>query len=225
MSRADLRAIPGLRPGAVAVLGELLGWSYSSGRVPSNEELWLRRGLPGQAAVTFAQTGMTLRRLQSITREELRDLPHVGPKAVHACELLLGRPVLSHRPLDPVVAFWRSQGLPTKAAKALTQAGFNSLQELRSASLEDLFPIPGIGPVVLRRLEALLGIKIPSRASSWLDKGLSLYIANALVRANVHSMADLAALTRNQFLAIPGLGRYALMQCERKLGLQLSDNS
>jgi hypothetical protein len=221
ISRAELRAIPGLGRASLAILGELLGWPWPSGRAPSPEELWRRRGLPPQAAVTFAQIGMTLRHLKLIAREDLRTLPRVGPKAVRACEHLLGRPLPSHRPLDPVAAAWRSRGLPTKAARVLSKAGLACPQDLRSSSREDLLALPGIGPILLRQLEALLGDGIPSRASYWLSHRLSLYIANALVRAEIQSIADLAALSRKQFLALPGLGLYALAQCEKKLGLRL----
>lgn len=221
MYRAKLRAIPGLSHASLTILAELLGWPWPTGRAPSPEALWRRRGVPPGAAVTFAQIGMTLRRLQQCTREELRSLPQVGPKALHACELLLGRPIPSRRPPDPVAAYWRRQGLLPRAAKTLSKAGITSLQVLRSSSREDLLALPGIGPILLRQLEALLGDGIPSRSAYWLSHRLSLYIANALVRAGIHSIADLAALTRKQFLALPGLGIYALAQCEKKLGLCL----
>jgi len=183
--------------------------------------VWRQRGIPAEAAVTFVQVEMSMARLRSITREELLDLFRVGPATVRACELLIGKSIPSRRPADPVAAFWRSQGIPTKAAKALSQAGIASPEDLGKQWREDLLALPRLGNSVLRRLEKILGSVIPSRTAYWLRRGLSLYVAHALLRAGVHTLEELQALTRSRFLALPGLGPYALGHCEKLLGHQL----
>lgn len=220
LTRADLRAIPGVGRASLEILGRLLGWPPPAAR-SFPEEIWRQRGLPPEAAITFGQVGMTLARLQSITREELLALSRVGPATVRACELLLGKPIPSRRPADPVAAGWRRRGIPTKAAKSLSQAGIASPQDLARCSREDLLSLPRVGRSVLRRLEKILGTMVPSRAAAWQRRGLSLYVTHALLRVGIRTLDDLKSLTRDQFLALPGLGFYALDQCEKLLGRKL----
>jgi len=117
---------------------------------------------------------------------------------------------------------WRSQGIPSRAAKALSRAGIGSPEDLRARSREDLLALPGVGEDTLRRLEKILGTEIPSRAAYWLGHALPLYVTHALLRAGIHTIEDLETLTRDQFLALPGLSFQALGRCEKLLGGQLS---
>jgi hypothetical protein len=220
-SVSQLLAIPGVGRFSVEILGELLGWPRPSESRSFPEGLWRQRGIPPEAAVTFVQVGMTMARLRSITREELLTLFRVGPATVRACELLLGKPIPSRRPADPVAAFWRDRGIPAKAAKSLSQAGIASPEDLAGCSREDLLSLPRVGNSALRRLEKILGTRIPSRIADWQRRGLSLYVTHALLRAGLRTLEDLDSLTRDQFLALPGLGLYALDQCEKLLGRKL----
>lgn len=220
LTQTDLRAIPGVGRASLDILGRLLGWPPPAPRFLP-EEIWRQRGLPPEAAITFGQDGMTLARLKTITREELLALSRVGPATIRACELLLGKPIPSRRPVDPVAAFWRGRGVAAKAAKSLSQAGLASLEDLARCSREELLSLPRVGRSALRRLEKILGTMIPSRAAEWQRRGLSLYVARALLRGGIRTLEELESLTRDQFLALPGLGLYALDRCEKLLGRKL----
>jgi len=226
VTRETLLAIPGLGHPSVATIARLFDHPLPGrpvprcGPPPYQDTLWRRRGLPTSAAITFAQVNITLRRLAAMTREELLALDGVGPRALQACELLLGRPIPSRTPTNGV-AIWLRHGIPSMAARALHQAGLHTPADLKTQTRDDLLALRGIGPLTLARLEDLLGREIPSRAAGWLAQGLAVPIANALVRAGLHTLADLEHLSREQFLSLRGLGRYALTQCQKLLGHRL----
>jgi len=229
LTREQLRAIRGVGLSTLEVIEELLGKPLprerksrsAPARPPWPEEVWRKRGLPPGAAITFTQVGMTLERLRVISREELLGMLGVGPQAVHACERLIGKPIPS-RKRDPVAALWRSQGIQAKAARSLSQAGIGTPADLRKLSREELLALPGIGTTVLGRLEALVGSEIPSRTAYWLRRKVSLVVAHTLIRQGIFTLEDFGGLTRDEFLSLPGLGPYALRQCERLLGRGLS---
>jgi len=133
---------------------------------------------------------------------------------------MIGREIRS-RAFDPAAAFWRSQGIRPKPARALSRGGIASPDDLRKLTREELLSLPGIGVVTLHQLEELLESRIPSRADYWVSRGLVLPIAEALVREGIYSLDDLGRLTLEQFLSFRGLGDYALAQCERLLGWRL----
>ncbi len=222
VTREGLAAIRGVGEATLEAVEDLLGRPLP-GTPPRNnlpppwpEMIWRRRGLHPDAAVSFVQAGMTLDRLKASTREELLAMVRVGPATIQACELLLGRPIPSRStPADPAAAFWRSRGIPARAARALSKAGIGSPEDLREQSREELLALPGVGENALRRLEKILGTEIPSRIAFWLCRGLSLYVAHALFRAGIHTLEDLKALTPGQLLERPGLGSYVLSQCEK----------
>jgi hypothetical protein len=224
----ELRSIPGVGAGSVEVIEELLGHQLPREgtrrppppQAPWPEHLWRKRGLQVEAAITFAQEGMTVERLMSMTREELLGLRGVGPGTLRACELILGREIPS-RAADPAEAFWKRKGVLPRAARALSQAGIRSLDDLRARSREDLFALRGLGDIALAQLEALLGSRIPSRADYWLARGLDVELAKALAREGIRSLDDLGRLTRERFLSFRSLGYFALRQCERLLGRRL----
>ncbi|HYU33461.1 MAG TPA: helix-hairpin-helix domain-containing protein [Thermoanaerobaculia bacterium] len=229
VTQEELLAIPGVGAATLAALEEVLGRPIPSegrGRTPPPaswpwaEMVWRQRGLPPSAAITFAQEGMTLERLSSISREELVGMTGVGPGALEACERLVGKKILSRR-TGPGEAFWLGQGFSLNQARALSQAGIDSIEDLRKLPREEVVALRGVGENALERLEVLLGSAIPSRSEHWLRRGLAPWLANALVRARISSLSELAALSREQFLSLPGLGLSALWQCERLLGHKL----
>ncbi|HYU35286.1 MAG TPA: helix-hairpin-helix domain-containing protein [Thermoanaerobaculia bacterium] len=106
-TREQLLAIPGVGTATLKVLEETLGSPIpAAGKRrasppvtrPWPEMVWRRRGVPPSAAITFAQEGMTLERLSSISREELLDMVGVGPGTIRACELIVGRRIPSQTP-------------------------------------------------------------------------------------------------------------------------------
>lgn len=129
-----------------------------------------------------------------------------------------GRP---GKKVAPAEAFWDRQGLYPRAARALSEAGYRSLEGLRRTSREELIALPGLGERALRRLEALLGSPIPSRAVYWIERGLPLRTANVLVREGIRTLEDLGRLTREELLSFGGIGYRSLRQCERLLGRPL----
>jgi hypothetical protein len=56
----------------------------------------------------------------------------------------------------------------------------------------------------------------------WLEAGIPIVPARALVVAGIRDLEDLAVLTRSEFLAIPGVGAGVLRHCERRLGRPLA---
>lgn len=233
VTREQLLAIPGVGPASLTVLEEALGRlipaqrkrrSAPSPTHPWPETVWRRRGLSPWAASTFAREGMTLERLGSLSREDLLGRVGVGPGALEACELILGRSIPS-RKVGPVEAFWRDQGIPLQQARALSRAGIASLADLQKVSREELLALRGIRENTLARLEGILGSAIPSRIEDWIRLGLPRGYAIKLVREGIYTLAELAALSREQFLSFRSLGRAALWRCERLLGRKLSSKS
>ena len=241
-TREQLRAIAGVGRTSLELIEQLLGRPlprYEEEETPKPatpspklkippprpllaEELWRRRGVPPAAAIRFAQAGMTMGRLKTITREELLGMYGVGRSAVRACELLVGREIPSRKTADPKEAFWRDRGIPAKASRSLSKAGIGSLEDLRKHSREELLALPGIGGMVIGRLEALSGSEIFSRCTYWLGRGVSTIAAHALIREEIYTLDQLGTMSREEFLARPGLGPRALRQCERALGRRLA---
>jgi hypothetical protein len=228
VTRGELLAIPGVGYSSLEVLEQVLGEPLPGKPVPSHrlppwpESVWRKRGLHADAAITFAQMGMTIERLKTMTREELLSLRGVGIGSLRTCELIIGRKIPTRRMSDPVEAFWRGQGISPKTAGVLSQAGIRSLEDLREQSREDLLALRGIGGISLERLETLLGGRIPSRAAFWLSRGLDVGVANVLVREGINDLDDLGNLTCKRFLSFRGAGYRALGQCEKLLGRRLS---
>jgi Helix-hairpin-helix domain len=181
----ELRAIPGVGATAVAALEKLLGRQRRISGAPIQpfpEEVWRLRGIPSEAAITFAQIGMTLDRLASMTREDLLVLWGVGRTTLQACERLLGRAIPARKPIDPAESFWQQQGALKRVARALSKAGIHSFEDLWRQSREDVLALPGIGKIVLHRLETMGGREVPSRTAYWVERGLPLIVARVLVR-------------------------------------------
>ena len=88
--RDQLLAIPGVGAASLAVLDEVLGRTLAW-----PETVWRKRGVPPSAAITFAQEGMTLERLSSISREELLGMAGAGRETLRICELIVGHRILS----------------------------------------------------------------------------------------------------------------------------------
>lgn len=208
--------------------GEPSGESYSPEEVEASHQLlaekrpltaaeWRQLGFPRGAAKYLAERRTTLRDLRRMNRSEFRGIQGAGPVALRVCERLLGRPLPSDLP-DARVTFWEGRGIQRSAARALVRAGITSLADLNGKSREDLGGLPRIGDGVIDRLEELRGKPLPRRALYWAESGLPPRLSKALIRAGIYTAADFAALTRESFLAIHGLGEPSLHACEAATG-------
>jgi hypothetical protein len=121
----------------------------------------------------------------------------------------------------PEARYWLDLGLQPTVARALVTAGYLTLADLAGKFREDLAAIRGVGSFSLAKCEALLGSPFLSRTEELAKSGIHPLVRNALERAGIRSLADLAKLTREQFLSIPGFGPKGLLQCERALGRPL----
>jgi DNA-directed RNA polymerase alpha subunit len=121
----------------------------------------------------------------------------------------------------PEALYWLEQGLRPNVAKALVKAGYRTLADLAGKFREDLVSIRGLGKRSMAQLEALLGSAIPSRTADLAAHGIHPLVRHALDRAGIRSMGELALLTREQFLSMPGFGETGLRHCKRALGRPL----
>jgi hypothetical protein len=124
-------------------------------------------------------------------------------------------------PGDLEERYWVDLGLLPRTARSLVKAGIRSVADLAGWSREQLADLPWMGKRSLARLEQLWGSPLPSRKGFWEARGVPPLIRSALLRAGIDSLEKLGTLTREQFLAINGLGKKALRECERLLGRPL----
>jgi hypothetical protein len=84
---------------------------------------------------------------------------------VEVIRFLLEAPMAAEKHVSPeVVAFWRREGLPGRAAKGLARAGITSWEGLAGTTLPKLLSRPGLGAVSveqIRRAAAAKGIRLP----------------------------------------------------------------
>jgi DNA-directed RNA polymerase subunit alpha len=76
----------------------------------------------------------------------------------------LEAPMAAERPVSSeVAAFWRGEGLPTRAANCLARAGISSWEGLAAVTVPRLLSRPGLGEVSveqIRRAAAARGIRL-----------------------------------------------------------------
>src|SRR5215213_4927585 len=230
-TREQLLALPNVGPETLDRLEQLLGELLPGARprppqvATPSEEVWRQRGLPMAAAITFAMEKMTLARLSSLSRAELLALPFVGAKAVEACERILGRKIPAAH-VDPVEAYWRSQGFSVAAAQRLRRAGLASLagrlclaglfhlDDVAPLSQEQFLALPGLGTFTLLRCERLLGRRLPAIGRYWLHRGLPPHAAWKLAMAGINNPAALAA-AGNEALRVAGLDEEEIASCRQ----------
>lgn len=121
----------------------------------------------------------------------------------------------------PEARYWLEQGLRPSVAKALVKAGYLTLEDLAGKFREDLVSVRGLGKRSVAQLEALRGFAIPSRTADLAAHGIHPLVRHALDRAGIRSIAELALLTREQFLSMPGFGETGFRHCEQALGRPL----
>jgi hypothetical protein len=124
-------------------------------------------------------------------------------------------------------------GLVPQSAKALAGAGFLSLRDLvATTTREELLAIPGVGPRALEVLEDVLGRPLPRRRKPrkpvptkgrvwpedvWRKRGLPQPAAVTFALAGM-TLERLATLSREELLAMTGVGVRAVEVCELMLG-------
>lgn len=205
---------------------------------------WLGLGLRPKPAKELVQAGyLSLADLAGKSRDEVLAIPGLGKGSMRTLEEHLGSPFASRKaglgffgesrrrrkratrkPAAvrwPGAAYWRDLGLPSKAAKELARAGFGSLDDLRGRSREEMLAIPGMGQSALALCEQRLGLRFASPVQELLDHGIPLPVVQGLVRAGFDSFEKVSRLTREQYLAQPGLGDKGMRQLEAVLGRRL----
>lgn len=126
-------------------------------------------------------------------------------------------------------------GLVPQSAHALAGAGYSSLPDLAEATWEQLRAIPGVGPHALAVLDEVLDRPLPRRTRPrkaappkgriwpedlWRKRGLPPSAALTFALENM-TLERLSGLSREDLLALPGVGAGALAVCELMLGRQL----
>lgn len=107
----------------------------------------------------------------------------------------------SDRPARP----WRRRRLPVKAAKTLARARI-TLEEIGNLTLEEVLAIPGFGQRTVWHLERALGRRFESHAPYWIERGLSVRLAQALAAAGIRTEQALKRLRYEALLKIEGIG-------------------
>lgn len=152
-------------------------------------EIWLLAGLTPRAAKALAKACiLSLADLRERSKEEILALRGLGHAQLRKCERLLGHELPS-RP-----NYWVSKGLPGLAAASLGRAGLRTIGDLEGMTREQLHFLPGVGEVVLRHCEELLGHAIPSVAPYWIEQGFGPRLARALARAGLRDIRQVREL-------------------------------
>ncbi|HYU31208.1 MAG TPA: helix-hairpin-helix domain-containing protein [Thermoanaerobaculia bacterium] len=130
--------------------------------------------------------------------------------------------------------FWLTVGLIPRSAKALAEAGFRSLSDLRGVTQERLLAIPGVGPASLEVLEEALGRPLPwerKRRTSppgarawpetvWRKRGLSAAAAITFAMEGM-TLERLSSISREELCRLPGVGRKTVAVCELLTGRRI----
>ncbi|HBL30763.1 MAG TPA: hypothetical protein DD490_28340, partial [Acidobacteria bacterium] len=179
---------------------------------------WCRQGVPPAKAQILA--GFARDEIAAMSREDLLEVPGIGPHTLRLCEKALGRKFPKREESNPAWAYWRRLGVSGPALAALVARGLRSVEDLRRLDRREIRRLPGCGTRTLRRIEALLGTALSS-AGSWKALGLPGRLANGLDRAGIDTLEELAKVTREELLAQGGLDRGSLERCEALLGRRL----
>jgi len=178
---------------------------------------WLENGLSHGKARILA--GLGREKIESMTREDLLQLPEIGPHTLVCCEKALGRRIPSRVERQPGWSYWRSRGIRGKALLALLARDIRTAEDLRRLDRHEILALPGFGPKTVARIEKLLRGRL-SNADVWVRLGLPGRVARLLDRAGFFTLEALAAATREE-LAHHGLSPAALRLCEALLGRPL----
>jgi len=172
---------------------------------------WRRLGVPNPVAMVRAGY-RTLTDLAGVTREEFLAHPGLGDVNLARCEALLARSLPSHR------AAWLRRGLPDEMARRLS-----SLRIAKPEELGDFEPAAlkarGLSKKEIGLLRSWAGVV--SSFEHWRNLGFAHRLANALDRGGIRTLEELAALTREELLALKGLPDGSVQQCQKLLGRPL----
>jgi len=111
-------------------------------------------------------------------------------------------------------------GLIPRSATALAAAGYHSLTGLERATREQLLAIPGIGTAALEVLSQVLGRTPLWPELVWRKRGLPPSAAITFAQEEM-TLARLSSSSREELLAMPGVGVRTLQVCELLVGHKL----
>lgn len=121
---------------------------------------------------------------------------------------------------NPEAKFWIDIGLPPRPAKGLCTAGILGLEQIEGMSRQDLLKIWGVGELSLHIIEEALGHLIPSSFEYWRKKGIPRLAARVFVREGIKTIEQLRSMTREQLLALAGMGPHLLTKVEERLEIR-----
>ena len=126
-------------------------------------------------------------------------------------------------------------GLVPQSANALAGAGYCGLLDLANATREQLLAIRGVGPKAVVVLEEILNRPLPRRGKPrkaaptprrvwpedvWRKRGLPPSAAVAFAVEGI-TLERLSTISREELLAIRGVGKGAIEVCELMIGHKL----
>ena len=220
-TREQVLEMPRMGGASVKALERALGCSFASAT-----DAWTRLGLPPRVARALVAAGIqTLEELARKSREELLALKAMGEKAVHCCEVLLGRASQNGAQgrwtaflrRMPKAAIWVDAGVAPRTAAALVRAGITGLEALARLTRDEVLSIPGVGEDSVKKCEKVLGRQLASLPGLWRERGLPAWVANRLHAGGIGTFEALAQLSRED-LSDLGLESVGIRHCEQVLG-------
>jgi hypothetical protein len=117
-------------------------------------------------------------------------------------------------------AFWLRKRFNPRAARALSDSGILTLEDLRKLTREQFFGMKGLDEGSYDNAVRILGHELHSGRKFWQEKGLRAGTINVLVRHGIKDEETLRRYTRSQFILLPGIGGRILAEIESTLGFR-----
>ena len=151
-------------------------------------KIWLDLGIRPRTAAALCKAGyLTLEQIAPLTQEDLLALWSVGDETLEKLETALGHP------LSSITGYWEDLGLTNLAAQILTRHKIETIEQLRTMEREPFLALPGMGPRLLKQIEQTLKMRIKSKYSYWMDRGLTVRTAKLLQKAGILTLNQLAS--------------------------------
>ncbi|MCE7740511.1 MAG: hypothetical protein GPJ50_14150, partial [Candidatus Heimdallarchaeota archaeon] len=83
--------------------------------------------------------------VKEVPKAEVKEVPKAAPEAVPKEKLPIKKPA-EKKPVAPKVDISSIKGIGAKTAMLLKENGFNTVDKIAKATVEDLSKVPGIGP-------------------------------------------------------------------------------
>lgn len=117
-------------------------------------------------------------------------------------------------------AFWLRKRFNPRAARALSDSGILTLDDLRKLTREEFFAIKGLDEGSYQNAIRILGHELHSDRRFWQEKGFRVGTINVLLRHGIKDEETLRRYTRSQIILLPGIGGRILADIEAKLGFR-----